>query len=246
MESLAEELLSSAASSTSTVIQDLMQTLQDQCGIVSRILNDVLSLQKMEDGRFTLEMMPFSPAQLIRQTVDSFKASFQSRHQIVTVRIQSLDAYLGCVEFDSEDLYGPTGALKVPAACSYGHASGGTTGISPAANLRLEDRALSSQAMLIGGNILMAPYRVVCAMLMCCHVSWSRLLPAASSAEQLSFEWCVLFSQTSNFAAMSKCVVVLPALKFTPDGGPIEIALSFDGTGWYFVCRQFKSRLQQH
>ena len=75
-------------------VYDLLAMLQDQCGVVSRILNDVLSLQKMEEGRFTLEMVPFSPEHLLRNTVESFAAGFQSRHQSVSIRIQSLDSSL--------------------------------------------------------------------------------------------------------------------------------------------------------
>ena len=81
----------------STGLRELVTLLQDQCGIVSRILNDVLSLQKMEDGKFTLEMMPFSPEQLVQNTVDSFNAALHSKAHKVTVRVQSLEAHVSRV-----------------------------------------------------------------------------------------------------------------------------------------------------
>jgi len=69
-------------------VADLVHTLHEQCAVVSRILSDVLSLQKMEDGRFTLEMVPFSPEQLVCSTVESFQQSFETRRQTVAVKLQ--------------------------------------------------------------------------------------------------------------------------------------------------------------
>ena len=76
-------------------LSELVAMLKEQCSAVSRILNDVLSLQKMEEGQFTLEMVPFSPERMVQSTVASFKAAFESRRQRVTVTIHSLDSFLG-------------------------------------------------------------------------------------------------------------------------------------------------------
>ena len=74
------------AADSKDVIADLMQLLKDQCQIVGRILGDVLSLQKMEEGKFVLEMAPFSPEVLIRNTVDSFRSTFDRKHQRVELQ----------------------------------------------------------------------------------------------------------------------------------------------------------------
>jgi len=70
---------------------DLMQLLRDQCSVVGRILTDVLSLQKMEEGKFTLTMAPFNPELLVRNTVSSFKSSYDKKHLDVSLQLQSLN-----------------------------------------------------------------------------------------------------------------------------------------------------------
>jgi len=78
----------------SATFNDLIHMLHDQCGVVSRILNDVLSLQKIDEGRLTLEMIPFLPERLVQTTIDLFQSSYAGRSQSVTVQIQSLDEFV--------------------------------------------------------------------------------------------------------------------------------------------------------
>jgi len=99
-ESLADLLHRPAGSRTqgeTATVSELMRLLQDQCAVVSRILNDVLSLQKMEDGRFTLDMMAFAPEQFVYDTVHAFRADFEARHHRVLVRVQPLDQFVGMI-----------------------------------------------------------------------------------------------------------------------------------------------------
>jgi len=72
---------------TRDVMQSLFQLLKDQCQAVGHILSDVLSLQKIEEGQFTLDMAPFSPAQLVLNSVRSAEPMFKSKHQKITVHI---------------------------------------------------------------------------------------------------------------------------------------------------------------
>jgi len=80
---------------TPNLIADLIQLLRDQCSVVGHILSDVLSLQKIEEGKFDLEMAPFSPELLVQNTVDSFRPSLQRKQLKVNVHLQSLDDFLG-------------------------------------------------------------------------------------------------------------------------------------------------------
>ena len=63
--------------------------------MVGHILSDVLSLQKIEEGKFDLEMAPFSPELLVQNTVDSFRPSLQRKQLKVNVHLQSLDDFTG-------------------------------------------------------------------------------------------------------------------------------------------------------
>jgi len=83
------------------LISDLMQLLREQCSVVGHILSDVLSLQKIEEGKFDLEMAPFSPELLVQNTVESFRPSLQRKHLQINVIMQSLDKHVSshdCVD----------------------------------------------------------------------------------------------------------------------------------------------------
>jgi len=140
-ESLMDEI-KALGSSASGGLQDLLVMLQDQCGVVSRILNDVLSLQKMEEGRFTLEMVPFSPEHLLRNTVESFAAGFHSRHQSVTVHTQSLESTICNLLSAAQALQPDSGGRDpMPSAARPG----------PKVNGSASPRSAEPSAMLIGG-----------------------------------------------------------------------------------------------
>jgi len=96
VDSLEEQIqsLSRREEGAEEMAADLMQLLKDQCSIVGRILGDVLSLQKMEEGKFNLELAPFSPELLLRNTVDSFRPSFEHKKLKTKVWLQSLDELL--------------------------------------------------------------------------------------------------------------------------------------------------------
>ena len=59
-----------------------------------RILNDVLSLQKIEEGAFQLEMAPFDLEQMVLHTVQSFQSALSDKNITLTGQIQSLSGYL--------------------------------------------------------------------------------------------------------------------------------------------------------
>ena len=82
----------------------LIHTLQEQCAAVSTILNDVLSLQKMEDGQFNLEFVPFSPELFVRKTVESFRPAFEAKRLQVHISIQDNDNHVNKAESHSAGL----------------------------------------------------------------------------------------------------------------------------------------------
>jgi len=183
-ESLADELKGMVFKEASSPVPGLIHLLQEQCSIVSRILNDVLSLQKMEEGRFVLELVPFSPEQLVQNAVESFKASFQSRRQTVSVKAQSLDAFVGlyaeaCVNAraaTSVDVQQGPGVYDELAVNDVVRA------ISPPMGAEAECK---SKAMLIGGMLNVPVSGLHHHVFSTCTLCDGRLLPFASSTEQL-------------------------------------------------------------
>jgi len=95
VDALAEQLQEQAAGQTAVaqpnLISDLVYLLRDQCSVVGHILSDVLSLQKIEEGKFDLEMAPFSPELQVQNTVDSFRPSLQRKQLQVNLQLQPLD-----------------------------------------------------------------------------------------------------------------------------------------------------------
>ena len=57
----------------------LLRIVQDQISSVTRILNDVLSFQRIEEGEMKLEILPFSVQSMLHNTLHSFQAEFQSK-----------------------------------------------------------------------------------------------------------------------------------------------------------------------
>jgi len=60
--------------------------------VVTHILNDVLSLQKIEDGALTLECAPFDVDRMVRSTLYSFKAPCRERKLRLNVNLDDLNA----------------------------------------------------------------------------------------------------------------------------------------------------------
>ena len=55
------------------VDKETIQMMQEAANFMTETLNDVLSLQKIEQGMFDLEMKPFSPKQLVYTVLKNFK-----------------------------------------------------------------------------------------------------------------------------------------------------------------------------
>ena len=60
-------------------------------GVVTHILNDVLSLQKIEDGALTLDCAPFDVDRMVRSTLYSFKAPCKERKLRLKVNLDDLN-----------------------------------------------------------------------------------------------------------------------------------------------------------
>ena len=59
---------------------------------MTHILNDVLSLQKIEDGALTLDCAPFDVDRMVRSTLYSFKAPCRERKLRLKVNLDDLNA----------------------------------------------------------------------------------------------------------------------------------------------------------
>ena len=64
----------SSAAAHNNSMRDVLSILSEQAGIVSRILNDVLSMQRIEEGKLELENEPFDLEKMLRLTLRSFAA----------------------------------------------------------------------------------------------------------------------------------------------------------------------------
>jgi len=76
------------------LLPDALETiniLEQQAEAISHILNDVLSLQQIEDGIFELRPRLFHLDSLLRATLVSFKAPCQERHMNIKMRLAPLD-----------------------------------------------------------------------------------------------------------------------------------------------------------
>ena len=68
-----------STSSTDATSLALLHIVQDQVATVTRILNDVLSFQRIEDGELKLEMAPFNVCVMVDNTLHSFQAEFRQK-----------------------------------------------------------------------------------------------------------------------------------------------------------------------
>jgi signal transduction histidine kinase len=73
---------------------ETIEILSEQSQVVSRILNDVLSMQKIEDGALSLEMDIFNLDKMIRSSLFSFRSPCAEKQLKVRINLQSLDAYM--------------------------------------------------------------------------------------------------------------------------------------------------------
>lgn len=62
---------------------------------MTHILNDVLSLQKIEDGALTLDCAPFDMGRMVRSTLHSFRAPCRERNLRLLVNLDDLTALIG-------------------------------------------------------------------------------------------------------------------------------------------------------
>ena len=69
----------STSSNSDATSLSLLNIVQDQVATVTRILNDVLSLQRIEDGELKMEMVPFNVCTMIENTLHSFQAEFRQK-----------------------------------------------------------------------------------------------------------------------------------------------------------------------
>ena len=67
-------------------IREMVALITEQSTVVARILNDVLSMQKIEDGGFTLTPECFDLSALVSATLASFREALAAKHlTLVTV-----------------------------------------------------------------------------------------------------------------------------------------------------------------
>lgn len=70
---------------------DTLSIISEQSQVVSRILNDVLSMQKIEDGALTLEYDVFSMEKMIRGSLYAFRSPCMDKRIKVKVDLASID-----------------------------------------------------------------------------------------------------------------------------------------------------------
>jgi len=90
----AEQLQLHAASLRGEHAQDIRDTsllITEQATVVARILNDVLSMQKIEDGGLVLAPEAFDLAALVRVTLASFKEMLQAKHLTLLTHLPQLE-----------------------------------------------------------------------------------------------------------------------------------------------------------
>jgi len=72
-------------------MQDVVNILNEQSKVVARILNDVLSLQKIEDGALQLEMAPFSLIEMVCGTLRSFQPLLAEKGIVLMTELEDVD-----------------------------------------------------------------------------------------------------------------------------------------------------------
>lgn len=80
------DLILHNTSSTDTITcLQLVGIIRDQVATVARILNDVLSFQRIEEGELALEFSEFSVPSMIANTLHSFQSEFRAKALTVSV-----------------------------------------------------------------------------------------------------------------------------------------------------------------
>ena len=82
--------------------RDVLNIVHEQCLVVGRILNDVLSMQKLDDGAMTLQLEPFSLESMILSTMQSFQPGIREKEIQFTAELQSVQAAIYGIEYRAE------------------------------------------------------------------------------------------------------------------------------------------------
>ena len=90
VEQLREDLYTEPLRPTEEM-QDVVNILNEQSKVVARILNDVLSLQKIEDGALVLERQPFNMLEMVIGTLRSFQPLFAEKNLILVTEMESIE-----------------------------------------------------------------------------------------------------------------------------------------------------------
>ena len=94
------DLRSSCGSSAGGVVEwteeqrDVLDIVHEQSQVVGRILNDVLSLHKIEDGALTLQFAPFSLESMILSTMQSFQPGIHDKQIHYTAQLQTVQHFV--------------------------------------------------------------------------------------------------------------------------------------------------------
>lgn len=83
--------------------RDVLDIVHEQSQVVGRILNDVLSLHKIEDGALTLQYSPFSLESMILSTMQSFQPGIHDKQIHYTAQLQTVQQFI-FAEASAEDL----------------------------------------------------------------------------------------------------------------------------------------------
>ena len=83
--------------------RDVLDIVHEQSQVVGRILNDVLSLHKIEDGALTLQYSPFSLESMILSTMQSFQPGIHDKQIHYTAQLQTVQQFV-FAEASAEDL----------------------------------------------------------------------------------------------------------------------------------------------
>lgn len=67
------QLLQDSSSNFSEEDRETISLMREATGFMAETLNDVLSLQKIEEGMLELELKPFQPHTLIRAVISNFR-----------------------------------------------------------------------------------------------------------------------------------------------------------------------------
>ena len=74
--------------------RDVLDIVHEQSQVVGRILNDVLSLHKIEDGALTLQYSPFSLESMILSTMQSFQPGIHDKQIHYTAQLQTVQQFV--------------------------------------------------------------------------------------------------------------------------------------------------------